>query len=61
MATTTKFLLVFLTGLFLAACDPCTAAREIHMDRCAAGDKDSCVWLEKNVFIDANGTVMCVQ
>lgn len=39
--------LAAVTGLALAACDPCAAALEIHLDRCASGESaESCLWVD---------------
>lgn len=34
--------------LLASACDLCGPAREYHEARCAAGDPDSCAWLQSH-------------
>lgn len=58
--TTTKTILAALAGVLLstlAACDQCHAAIAIHMDRCQAGESESCEWLQTHV--NPPGSEMC--
>lgn len=46
--TRTSLALAFVAALLcsVAACDPCFAAYELHTQRCAEGNADSCAWLD---------------
>lgn len=35
-----------LAALASVACDPCAAALEINLQRCAAGNAEACLWVD---------------